>query len=293
MSKKASFFNSTTDKNLGVRDEGHTIATDKKPVAKNLQGTKRIMSAKSIKLTRIIAKEQVRTNFDEGELNELAHSLKTLGQQQPILVYWSESDERYVIIAGERRFRAAKIAKLEGLDCKIHPHEPSESELVELQFVENAIRTDLNAIEEAVSYRRLRDLNGMSANELAKRIGKAQSTVSRSLRLLDLPENIQQHIAQGKIPTSVAREIVKLKQGDKQQEMAEEYLAGTLTTKQAQESTKSTAKKSTSKQSKKWLRGKVAVSASYPRNVRQAELADALEDIAKQLREDGRGRRAA
>ena len=133
----------------------------------------------------------------------------------------------------------------------------------------------------------------MSANELAKRIGKAQSTVSRSLRLLKLPANIQQHIAKGEIPTSVAREIGKLKQEDEQQQMAEQYLAGGLTTTQAQESTKSKAKKSTTKQAKKWQRGKVAISATYPRNVRQAELADALEDIAKQLREDGRGRRAA
>ena len=175
---------------------------------------------KRIQLSLIIAKEQVRTSFDEGELNELAHSLKTLGQKQPILVYWSEEDERYVIIAGERRFRAAEIAKLDALDCKIHPSEPSEAELVELQFVENAVRTDLNAIEEALSYKRLQDLNGMSANQLAKRIGKSQSTVSRTLGLLKLPENIQKHVASGKIPTSIAREIVTLKNEDEQQKMA-------------------------------------------------------------------------
>ena len=133
----------------------------------------------------------------------------------------------------------------------------------------------------------------MSANELAKRIGKAQSTVSRSLKLLELPENIQQHIAKGKIPSSIAREIVKLKDEGKQQEMAQQYLAGKLTTGQAQAATKAKSKRSASKQAKKWSRGKIAISASYPRNVRQADLADGLEDIARQLREDGRGRRAA
>ena len=293
MKKATSFFGSNTDKNFGIRDKGHKLAVSDAPFDARLEGTQLDRTAKRIELGRIIAKEQVRTNFDETELNELAHSLKTLGQKQPILVYWREAEDRYVIIAGERRFRAAKIAGLEALDCKIHPNQPDEAELVELQFVENAIRTDLNAIEEAISYKRLKELKSMSANELAKRIGKAQSTVSRSLSLLKLPENIQQHIAKGEIPTSVAREMVKLKQEDKQQEMAEQYLAGTLTTTQAQTAVKSTSGRASSKQAKKWSRGKVAVSASYPRGVRQAELADALEDIAKQLREDGRGRRAA
>ena len=195
------------------------------------------MNAKLIAVRRIIAKEQVRKDFNEEELDELAHSLRTVGQKTPILVYWSDEDNNYVIIAGERRYRAAQMAGLTELACQIHPHRPDEAELVELQFVENAIRSDLNPIEEAESYKRLQDLKGFSANQLAERIGKNQSTISRSLALLKLPSGIQEHVAKGRIPVSVAREIVKLETEAAQEKMAAEYLAGELTTTQAQAQT--------------------------------------------------------
>ena len=282
---------STTASNLGVRGEGHEVATlPAEAQDPKLRATKRDMSAKVILLSRIMAKKQVREDFDEEALKELAHSLKTIGQTQPCLVYWSEADDRYVIIAGERRFRAAKMAGLKSLDCKVHPNEPDEAELVELQFVENAIRTDLNPIEEAKSYGRLKELKGYSAVQLAERIGKHHSTVSRSLQLLGLPGEIQTQVAAGQIPMSVAREIVKLKDDDAQHEMANQYLAGELTTTQAQQTTNKKAGKNraAATRSKKFTHKGLAVSAALKRGQTNADLINTLEAWLQKLRSDGR-----
>lgn len=286
----------TTASNLGVREAGHSVATlPTEARDEKLRYTKRDMSAKVIGLSRIIAKEQVRKDFDEADLNELAHSLKTVGQTNPCLVYWSEADERYVIIAGERRFRAAKLAGLKTLDCKVHPSEPDEAELVELQFVENAVRTDLNPIEEAESYRRLKELKGFSAVQLAERIGKNHSTVSRSLQLLKLPEEIQEHVAKARVPMSVAREIVKLKDEAAQITMAEAYLRGELTTSQAQAVTskKVHAKRSATSRLKKFTHQGLGVAATLKRGQTNADLIDALEEWVAKLRADGRSLKKA
>lgn len=296
MGKADSFFNDDQDANFGVRPEGHTPAAiavtgDDNP---RFAGTKRDMNAKVINLGCLLAKEQVRKNFDEQELAELAHSLRTVGQKTPILVYWSDEDKKYVIIAGERRFRAAQMAELKELSCQIHPHKPDEAELVELQFVENAIRSDLNPMEEAESYKKLQELKGYSANQLAERIGKNQSTISRSLSLLKLPADVQEHIAKGKIPVSVAREIVKLASEVKQREMAEQYLRGELTTGQAQAKAASKGQgRESTKQSKKWTQSGITISVSYGRGVTLAEVAEILEERAALLRSDGRTKRAA
>ena len=302
MGKAESFFSddqNTMESNFGVRPVGHQPASFSSGTTDEPRflGTKRDLNAKLIATNRIIAKEQVRKNFDEAELAELAHSLKTVGQKTPILVYWSDEDQSYVIIAGERRFRAAKMAGLSELACQIHPHRPDEAELVELQYVENAIRADLNPIEEAESYRRLQELKGYSANQLAERIGKNQTTSSRSLRLLTLPETIQEQISKGEIPVSVAREIIKLESQDAQAKMAADYLAGELTTGQAQaQATKkgSGAKGSdASKQSKKWTQSGISITVAYGRGVTLADIAEALEQRAQTLRADGRTKRAA
>lgn len=296
MSKADSFFNDDQDANFGVRPEGHAPASFHGSAEESgrFAGTKRDMNAKLISVSCLIAKEQVRKNFDETELAELAHSLKTLGQKTPILVYWSDEDGKYVVIAGERRLRAAQVAGLAELACQVHPHQPDEAELVELQFVENAIRSDLNPIEEAHSYRRLQELKGYSANQLAERIGKNQSTVSRSLSLLKLSENLQSQIAKGQIPVSVAREIVKLDGEDNQQKMAEQYLRGELTTGQAQAKAAKKGKgKESSKQAKKWTQSGVTIAVSYGRGVTLADIAEILEERAQLLRNDGRTKKAA
>lgn len=284
------------EENLGQRSAGFQPAIVNDPVDSRFEGTTRDSATKLIRVDRIIAKEQVRKDFGDGELQELAHSLRTVGQQQNLLVYWSAEDDRYVIISGERRWRAAQIAQIETLRCTIHPHRPDEAELTELQFVENAIRTDLNPIEEALSYKRLQDLKGYSANQLADRIGKNQTTISRSLKLLTLPVDIQERVRKGDIPTSVAREIVKLGDENEQRKLADSYLNGELTTATAQEATRSRSvngSRTPSKNTKKWTEGGVVITVNYSRGLTLADVADALENRAAQLRSDGRSRKAA
>lgn len=299
MSKADNFFEDKkiAEADFGVRSPGHTVAR----VMSNdhddpkLLGTKRNLNSKHIQLTRIVAKEQVRKHFDQKELEELAQSLKTVGQQTPILVYWSDADDRYVIIAGERRFRAAQLAGIATLTCQIHPHKPTDAELVELQYVENAQRSGLSPIEEAESYKRLQELMGYSANQLAQRIGKDQTTVSRSLKLLTLSEELKSEIHNGKIPVSIAREIVKLESSEAQAQMAKEYLAGTITTGDARELTKKSgnASKTSAKVTKKWTEAGVAITVSYPRSHTLAEVAAALQRRVDALLADGRTKKAA
>lgn len=302
MGKADAFFSddqNTMESNFGVRPLGHQPASFSSGATDEprFSGTKRDMNAKVISVSRIVAKEQVRKDFNEEELAELAHSLKTVGQKTPILVYWSDEEQIYVIIAGERRYRAAQMAGLNELSCQIHPHKPDDAELVELQFVENAIRSDLNAIEEAQSYKRLQELKGYSTTQLAERIGKNQSTISRSLSLLKLPESIQQHVGKGRIPVSVAREICKLDSEAKQQEMADEYLAGELTTSQAQAQASKPGSRGkgaeAAKQSKKWSQSGISIAVTYGRGITLSDIAEALEERARLLRNDGRAKKAA
>ncbi len=298
MGKADTFFDddsNTAAVNLGVRTEGHTLAAIPAERLPSERGIKRDRDAKVILIGHIIAKQQLRTDFNEQELNELAHSLKILGQKTPILVYWSEADEHYVIIFGERRWRAAKLAGLKELSCKIHSHEPTEDELVELQFVENAIRSDLNPIEESLSYKKLQELKGYTTTQLAERIGKNQSTISRSLSLLRLPENIQALIAKGELPVTIAREVTKKKTEPEQQGMATRYLAGQLNRDQAQQETSKRSNGSgvSTKNSKKWTVNGVAINVSYSRGVTLADVAEALESKAAQLKADKRTQRSA
>jgi len=288
---KLDFFNrSSVDRDFGVRDENHVLA-EQTPIDAKYEGTAKDMNARVISIDRIMAKVQVRTEFSQEAIEEMATSLKTVGQSQPILVYWSEPDDRYVIISGERRYRGAKLAGLNSLHCRVHPNVPSEEELGELSYIENAVRRDLTPMEEARALKRLQDLKGMTTVELAARTGKNQSTISRLLSLLKLPQSIQGAVEAGKIPTSVAREIVRKKSEPEQLDMAKRYLAGELTTTTAQAETNSKAKGKkggAAKSSKRWKVDGVTISVKYGRGVTLADVAKALKEKASELENDGR-----
>lgn len=125
---------------------------------------------------------QPRQEFDDDDLARLAESLQIRGQLQPIRVRWDESRGVYVIIAGERRWRAARIASLDRLACVIHDGELTAEERLAMQLVENALRTDLKPVEQARAYRRLIDAKGYSTRELAAELHIAQTSVVRRCR---------------------------------------------------------------------------------------------------------------
>jgi ParB family chromosome partitioning protein len=153
--------------------------------------------------------DQPREEFDPEALARLAESLKK-GQVQPIRVRWVEDRVVYVLIAGERRWRAARQAGLKELQAVIHEGELSPDDLLGLQLVENALREDLKPVEQARAYRRLLDARGWTMTELAAELNLHQTTVSRALDVLELPVVVQEQVERGAIAPSTAAEINKL-----------------------------------------------------------------------------------
>lgn len=164
---------------------------------------------------------QPRTEFDEEALQELAVSIKSIGIVQPITVRAVENGH-YEIIAGERRFRASKIAGLESIPAYIRKTE--DENLLEMALIENIQREDLNAIEVAISYQRLIDECSLTQDGLSERVGKKRTTVSNYLRLLKLPAQIQLAIRDKKITMGHARAIINIEDPDTQFMIFEQIL---------------------------------------------------------------------
>jgi ParB family chromosome partitioning protein len=156
---------------------------------------------------------QPRTTFDEEALIELSNSIREVGIIQPLTLR-KISDDKYQIIAGERRFRASKMAGLTKIPAYIR--ESDDSNMLELALIENIQREDLDAIEVAVSYQRLIDECSLTQENLGERVGKKRSTVTNYLRLLKLPALIQKAIREREITMGHARAIINVEDPDTQ-----------------------------------------------------------------------------
>ena len=164
---------------------------------------------------------QPRTEFDEEALNELAASIKSIGIVQPITVRAVE-EGKYEIVAGERRFRASKLAGLTSIPAYIRKTE--DDSLLELALIENIQREDLNAIEVAISYQRLIDECSLTQDQLSERVGKKRATIANYLRLLKLPAQIQLAVRDKKISMGHARAILGIDDPDTQLMIFEQML---------------------------------------------------------------------
>ncbi len=165
-------------------------------------------SPKTLRISELEArKDQPRRVFDEEALNQLAESIKTNGVLQPILVT-KQPNGFYSIIAGERRFRASKIAGLTEIPVVII--EADAKKIAELALIENLQREDLNPIEEAAAYRALMKDHSMTQDELSKRLGKSRSAIANSTRLLDLPDEVANMVIEGKLSAGHARTLLGL-----------------------------------------------------------------------------------
>ena len=162
-------------------------------------------------------REQPRKYFDEDALLELAESIKNVGLLQPILVQDRES--YYEIIAGERRWRACKLAGLKEIPVIIRKF--TEQEIVEISIIENIQREDLNPIEEAMAYKRLLDEFNLKQDEVAEKVSKNRTTITNSLRLLKLCDEVQQMDIDGKLSTGHARAIISIEDPNEQTLFAE------------------------------------------------------------------------
>lgn len=173
---------------------------------------------------------QPRIQFDEEELSDLADSIKQVGILQPIIV--RPDADGYEIIAGERRYQAAKKAGLEKVPVIVKEIDDNTS--LELALVENIQRSNLNSIEEARAYRELITRTGITQEELARRLAKSRSSITNALRLLDLPESIQQLVFDGKLTAGHARAILAVPREEMRIKLAQKVVDEKLSVRQTE-----------------------------------------------------------
>lgn len=176
-------------------------------------------------------KTQPRKNFNEEALRELADSISKYGIIQPIVVRKLDSG-KYQIIAGERRWRAAKIANLYEVPVVIK--DVDDLTAAEMTMVENLQREDLNPIEEALGYKYLSETYSLTQEEIAKQVAKSRSVISNSMRLLSLPEKVLEHLAEGSISAGHARAILSLDGEEAQIQMAERIIKNDLSVREVE-----------------------------------------------------------
>ena len=165
---------------------------------------------------------QPRKVFEDGALHVLAESIKRFGVLQPVVVRSHDGDQPYELIAGERRLRASKLAGKETVPAVVRSSN-EEASLVEA-LVENLHRQDLNPLEEAAAFRQLLDDFEVTHAELGERLGKGRATISNSIRLLELPTDAQEAIAEGKITAGHARSLLACVPGPQQDQLLRKIL---------------------------------------------------------------------
>lgn len=190
-------------------------------------------SISEVEISKIVANPyQPRTTFDEEALSELAASIKEMGIIQPITLRKID-DDHYQIIAGERRFRASKIAGLTTIPAYVRT--ANDEGMLEMALVENIQREDLDAIEIALSYQRLIDECKLTQEEMSDRVGKKRSTVTNYLRLLKLPAKIQKGIVDKAITMGHARALVNIKDSDMQLMIYDEIMKNDFSVRRVEE----------------------------------------------------------
>lgn len=216
----------------------------------------------TIKLSKIEPnREQPRKDFNEEQLNELADSIRQYGVLQPLLV--QKKGDYYEIVAGERRWRAAKIAGLKEVPVVIREY--NEQQAVEIALIENVQREDLNPIEEAMAYQRLMQEFHLKQEEIAERVSKNRSTITNSIRLLNLEPDVQKMLVENLISSGHARALLAVEDPDAQLKLAQRIVQEKLSVREVEKAVK--------------LLGKT------PKEKKKSQTDEALELIFKNLEE--------
>jgi ParB family chromosome partitioning protein len=178
---------------------GTRVASDAAHAGQTI-GVQALTTAKVIDIRRIAPDpDQPRRTFDDDDMADLVGSLRDVGQTDPVKVRWDAGRDRYVLIDGERRWRAAQQAGLTTLTAVIDNRPMSPDKVLELQLIENALRTDLNALEAGAAYRQLMGVWNVNQQQLAQRLHISPSKVSRAIAALELPTSVQQAVESGKV----------------------------------------------------------------------------------------------
>ena len=191
-------------------------------------------------------REQPRKKFDEQALEELADSIRQFGILQPLIV--QEKEKYYEIIAGERRWRAAKLVGLKEIPVVIR--KMSEQEMVEISLIENIQREDLNPIEEAAAYKRLLEEFHLTQEEIAERVAKSRTAVTNSMRLLKLDERVQQMVVDEMLSTGHARALLAVEDPELQFQTANKIYNERLSVREVEKLVKNIGKEKSSKKEK-------------------------------------------
>jgi ParB family chromosome partitioning protein len=217
------------------------------PLAENKKSEEKPAEVK-VKISKVEPnREQPRKNFDEDALLELAESIKQFGVLQPLLV--QDRKDYYEIIAGERRWRAAKIAGLKEVPVIIK--KLTEQEMVEISLIENIQRENLNPIEEALAYKRLLNEFNLKQDEVAERVSKSRTAVTNSMRLLKLNEKVQQMVIDDMLTTGHARALLGIEDQEKQYVVAQQIFDEKLSVRETERLMKNFQKEKENKKSQK------------------------------------------
>lgn len=191
-------------------------------------------------------KNQPRKSFDEDSIHELAESIKLRGIIQPLVVQKGEKG-LYTIIAGERRWRAAKIAGLKDIPVVVKNY--SNQEIMEIALIENIQREDLNPIEEAEAYEQLIKEYNLRQDEVAEKVSKSRVAITNSLRLLKLDERVRRMVIEEKLKSGHARTLIPIEDGDLQYEIAQKIFDEKLSVRDTEKLVKNILNKSEAKRS--------------------------------------------
>lgn len=226
--------------NAGGSGKGGAAATPPAPLqsgspattsaSASQDGVTRFREACRIVVERIMADpSQPRAEFPDEEMLRLAESLGSRGQLQPIRVRWSGDHGKYVILAGERRWRAAGIAGIATMECVVENRDLTPEEVLQDQVVENCLREDLKPIEQARAFRRLMMAKGWTLRQIGQELHLAHATVVKALALLELPEAVQELVERGAVKPATAYEIGKAESREQQVALAARVVAEGLT----------------------------------------------------------------
>jgi ParB family chromosome partitioning protein len=196
-------------------------------------------------------RHQPRHHFDADKLNELAQSIKEHGLQQPLLVTPSRIPGEYELIAGERRLRACKL--LGKTEIPVIVRDVTDKQSFHIAIIENIQRHDLNPVEEAKAYKKLRDEFGHTQEDLARILGKDRSVVANTIRLLQLPQEVQEFITSGQLSAGHGRMLAGLADAKQQQELAARIIADKLTVRDIEKLVSQSKMSSKTKAAKKAL----------------------------------------
>jgi len=221
------------NESLGVREQD--VRPQLSPVpAQRDEGRRPLRNVGRVDMERVMPDpDQPRLEFSNEAIDRLAASIRDKGQLSAIRVRWSDAHQKWIIIAGERRWRATQQAGLSTIDCYFHEGDISRSDILEQQLIENLLREDLKPVEQAKAFSGLMELNGWNARQVAEALRVQPSTVSRALALLRLPSDIQQQVEAGNLSARAAYEFSKLPDDDARRRMALQAAEGAFTHQQA------------------------------------------------------------